>query len=184
MEKFCWRLSFKLSKVWSPGFSDDISKYHRFSRNRVGWMWNSTTPRLVKTKRAMLLGSHLCCEQTKKLHISLLLSAACLSCLQRNRQEGKLLAQVCALKHFHLCNKIAERAAPLHWAGQSKTLRSTKWWTAMRLLLQHDWLCLLGHSGVSCVKWSPLWRRIGPASALMQKIILSASRERDERADM
>lgn len=120
----------------------------------------------------------------KKLHISLLLSAACLSCLQRNRQEGKLLAQVCALKHFHLCNKIAERAAPLHWAGQSKTLRSTKWWTAMRLLLQHDWLCLLGHSGVSCVKWSPLWRRIGPASALMQKIILSASRGRDERADM
>lgn len=41
---------------------------------------------------------------------SLLLSADCHDVLQRNRREGKRLTQVCALnvKHFHLCNKIAE----------------------------------------------------------------------------
>lgn len=67
--------------------------------------------------------------------------ADCNDSVQRNRQEGKQLAQVCALKvkHFHLCNKIAE-AAPLSWAGQSKTLRSTKWWMAIPLFLQRDWL--------------------------------------------
>lgn len=70
--------------------------------------------------------------------------ADCNDSVQRNRQEGKQLAQVCALKvkHFHLCNKIAEQAeaAPLSWAGQSKTLRSTKWWMAIPLILQRDWL--------------------------------------------
>lgn len=87
---------------------------------------------------------------------------------EQTAEGGSCLAQVHALKvkHFHLCNKIAE-AAPHDRAGQSKTLRSTKWWMAVLLTLQHDWLCLLGHGGAVCVKWSPLCGAFGPASALM-----------------
>lgn len=48
----------------------------------------------------------------KATHLTSAFSADCHDSLQRNRQEGKQLAQVCSLKvkHFHLCNKIAERA--------------------------------------------------------------------------
>ncbi len=99
-------------------------------------------------------------QQTKTTQLTSAF-ADCHESLQRNRQEGKLLTQVCALKvkHFHLCNKIAEagrRSSTQPSWGQSKTLRSTKWWMAVPLILRHDWLCLLGHSGAGCVKWSPL----------------------------
>lgn len=125
------------------------------------WPVSGSGLKLVKDNRATLLRWP--SLQWAKPHISHLTSAISADSrdnLQKNRQEGKLLTQVCALKakHFHLCNQIAERAeaAPLSWAGQSKTLRSTKWWMAMPLILQRDWLCLLGHCGAGCVKWSPL----------------------------
>lgn len=105
---------------------------------------------------------------------------------RRNRQEGKLLAQVCALKakHFHLCNRIAEASSSstrLEQDGQ-RPWGAQNGWPAMPLILQRDWLCLLGRCGVwLCEMESSVWS-VGPASALMQKIILSASRGRDVRA--
>lgn len=122
----------------------------------------------------------------KTTHLTSAFCVSAMTACRRNQQEGKLLAQVCALKakHFHLCNRIAEASSSsilLEQDGQGPW-GAQNGWPAGPLILRRDWLCLLGHCGVwLCEMESSVWS-VGPASALMQKIILSASRERDARA--
>ena len=98
--------------VWLTAPYLEAQSSDRLSLRRP-WEPHSRWPSLRQAKR-----------KKKTSHISLLLSLTVVDVLQRNRQEGKLLTQVCApkLKHFHLCNKIAEW---VQWGNSSTQLSRT-----------------------------------------------------------
>lgn len=108
----------------------------------------------VKQKQLQQSLSHRCPSLllNQTTHLTSAFSADCHDSVQRNRQEGKLLTQVCALKvkHFHLCNQIAEqRQRQLHRSAEQDSQRP---WGAHKMVDGHatdtpvcDWLCLLGH---------------------------------------